>query len=138
MTRRYSDLIALPTFEERYKYLQLLGKVGDETFGFERYLNQVFYRSDRWKAIRNQVIIRDNGCDLGITDRIITGRFVVIHHMNPITVEDIKTMSSFLVDPEFLICCSDATHKAIHYGDANLLIKDPVIRMPNDTCPWRN
>lgn len=137
MTRRYSDLIALPTFEERFKYLQLLGKVGDETFGFERYLNQVFYRSDEWKRIRDDVIIRDNGCDLAIPERSIMSKFIVIHHMNPVTLDDIREMSPNLINPEFLICTTDVTHRAIHYGDFNSLIRDPIVRTPNDTCPWR-
>lgn len=137
MIRRYSDLIALPTFEERYKYLQLFGKVGADTFGFERYLNQVFYRSEKWKSIRREVIIRDNGCDLAMPDRSINGKFIVIHHMNPLTADDIENDSPFLTDPEFLICCTDMTHKAIHYGDFDSIAKDLIVRSPNDTCPWR-
>lgn len=142
--RRYSDLITFPTFEERYDYLRLFGKVGEDTFGFERYLNQTFYRSDKWKEIRREVILRDNACDLGMADRPILGlseldrryNFVVIHHMNPITKDDIIEMSPFLVDPQYLICCTDRTHRAIHYGNEELLIKDPVIRYPNDTTLW--
>ena len=117
--------------------MQLLGKVGDETFGFERYLNQVFYRSDEWKRIRDEVIIRDNGCDLAMQDRMITSRFIVIHHMNPITVQDIQEMTPRLADPEYLVCCTDMTHKAIHYGDFNSIMRDPIVRTPNDTSPWR-
>ena len=134
--RTYSELIALPTFEERFKYLQLNGRVGEETFGFDRYLNQVFYRSDEWRRIRDEVILRDNGCDLGVEGREIHGR-ILIHHMNPITKEDILKRSDYLLNPEYLICTVKSTHDAIHYGDENLLIKGPVERHKNDTCPWR-
>lgn len=135
--RTYSELITLPTFEERFKYLELGGKVGEETFGFDRYLNQVFYNSDEWKDIRDFVIVRDNGCDLGILDREIQGR-ILVHHMNPISKEDILKRSKFLLDPEFLICTIKNTHDAIHYGDESLLITAPIIRTKNDTCPWRH
>ena len=135
--RTYSELIKIPTFEERFKYLNLDGKVGEETFGFDRYLNQVFYKSDEWKSIRNEVIIRDNGCDLGIEDREIHGR-IIIHHMNPITVDDIIHRNEDILNPEYLICVTDNTHKAIHYGDEDLLIKDLIERTKNDTCPWRH
>lgn len=138
MIRRYTDLRAIPTFEERFKYLQMFGSVGRETFGFERYLNQMFYRTPEWKRVRREVILRDNGCDLGMPDREIQDRFIVIHHMNPITKDDILERSEFLLDPEYLICCTDLTHKAIHYGNEDLLIKDPIIRSPNDTTPWRH
>ena len=135
--RTYSELITLPTFEERYRYLRLNGRVGEDTFGFDRYINQEFYqRSQDWKKIRDHVIIRDLGCDLGIEGREIKGR-ILVHHMNPITKEDILRRTDYLLDPEFLICTMKNTHDAIHYGDENLLIKDPVIRRPNDTCPWR-
>lgn len=134
--RTYSELIQIPTFEERFQYLQLNGLVGKETFGFDRYLNQVFYRSAAWKRIRDQVIIRDNGCDLGIEDHAILGK-VLIHHMNPINEEDILNATSILLNPEYLICVSHNTHNAIHYGDENLLIKAPIIRTKNDTCPWK-
>ena len=134
--RTYSELIQIPTFEERFQYLQLNGLVGKETFGFDRYLNQVFYRSAAWKRIRDQVIIRDNGCDLGIEDHAILGK-VLIHHMNPINEEDILNVTSILLNPEYLICVSHNTHNAIHYGDENLLIKAPIIRTKNDTCPWK-
>ena len=135
--RTYSELIKIPTFEERFEYLNLDGKVGEETFGFDRYLNQVFYKSDEWKSIRNEVIIRDNGCDLGIEDREIHGR-IIIHHMNPITVDDIIHRNEDILNPEYLICVTDNTHKAIHYGDEDLLIKDLIERTKNDTCPWRH
>lgn len=133
---RYSELIQLPTFEERYRYLKLDGKVGVETFGFDRYLNQMLYKNPKWKSARDKVIIRDNGCDLGIEDRDIQGK-IYVHHMNPISIEDIENESEFLFDPEYLICSSHTTHNAIHYGDESLLILDPVERTKNDTCPWR-
>lgn len=134
--RTYSELITLPTFEERYRYLRLAGRVGEETFGFDRYLNQVFYKSEEWLSIRDHIIARDNGCDLGIEGREIRSR-IFIHHMNPITVDDILQRSDFLLNPEYLICTVKNTHDAIHYGDEDLLIKDPIERTKNDTCPWR-
>lgn len=134
--RCYSELIEIPTFEERFKYLQLNGSVGKDTFGFDRYMNQAFYQSKEWKRVRDLVILRDNGCDLGVDGYTIYGK-VLIHHMNPITVKDIATVSSFLMNPEYLICVSHTTHNAIHYGDENLIPKGPIIRTPNDTCPWR-
>lgn len=135
--RTYSELITIPTFEERYKYLKIGGKVGEETFGFERYLNQEFYKSTEWKSIRRQVIVRDLGCDLGIEGREIHGK-IIVHHMNPITIDDIVSASDFLLNPEYLICTLKSTHDAIHYGDESLLIKAPVERMKNDTCPWKH
>ena len=132
----YSELIALPTFEERYRYLRLRGSVGKDTFGFDRFLNQRFYRSAEWKRVRDQVIIRDNGCDLGIEDRMIPGK-VLIHHMNPITEKDIVHATDILLNPEYLICVSHVTHNAIHFGDENLLMPDLVVRTPYDTCPWK-
>ena len=134
--KTYSELILLPTFEERYRYLRLSGRIGDETFGFDRYLNQVFYRSQKWKSVRDFVIVRDNGCDLGVEGHEIHGR-IIIHHMNPITLEDIERESEFLLDPEFLITTIHNTHNAIHYGDESLLIQAPIERRKNDTCPWR-
>lgn len=134
--RTYSELIRLPTFEERYRYLQLKGRVGQDTFGFDRYLNQMFYKSDEWKAIRDYVILRDNGCDLGIPGREIYSK-ILIHHMNPITKEDILNRSDFLLNPEYLICTIKNTHDAIHYGDEGLLVRDPIQRTKNDTCPWK-
>lgn len=135
--RTYSELITLPTFEERFRYLQLNGRVGEDTFGFDRYLNQEFYqRSQEWKRVRDFVILRDNGCDLAIDDREIMGK-ILVHHMNPITKEDILQRSEFLLNPEYLICTMKSTHDAIHYGDESLLIKDHVERRPNDTCLWR-
>ena len=135
--RTYSELIKIPTFEERYAYLRLGGKVGEETFGFDRYLNQIFYKSYEWRSIRDEVIIRDNGCDLGIEGREIES-YILIHHMNPITKRDILDRSEFLLNPEYLICTIKNTHDAIHYGDENLLIKDPIVRRKYDTCPWRH
>lgn len=134
--RCYSELIEIPTFEERFRYLQLNGSVGKDTFGFDRYMNQAFYQSREWKRVRDFVILRDNGCDLGVDGYTIYGK-VLIHHMNPITVKDIATVSNFLMNPEYLICVSHTTHNAIHYGDENLIPKGPIIRTPNDTCPWR-
>lgn len=136
MIRTYSELIAFPTFEERYRYLRLDGQVGVETFGFDRWLNQRFYKDPEWLAARDIVIIRDGGCDLGIPGREIYSR-ILIHHMNPITKDDILRRSKFLLDPEYLICTIKNTHDAIHYGDEGLLILDPVVRSRNDTCPWR-
>lgn len=137
--RTYSELIKLPTFEERYRYLRLSGRVGEETFGFDRYLNQQFYKSDEWMSIRDYVIIRDNGCDLGIEDREIRGRNrILVHHMNPVTKDDILRRSKYLLDPEYLICTIKNTHDAIHYGDESLLIITPTERTRNDTCPWRH
>ena len=135
--RTYSELIQLPTFEERFDYLRLDGVVGKDTFGFDRYLNQQFYRSSEWKRIRNQVIVRDNGCDLGIDEYEIHGR-ILIHHMNPISIEDLQYMSDLLMDPEYLICVSHRTHNAIHYGDESLIVTAPIERSQNDTCPWRH
>lgn len=134
--RTYSELSKLKTFEERYRYLRLNGKVGEETFGFDRWLNQRFYKDPGWLSIRDKVIIRDNGCDLGIKDRKITGR-IIVHHMNPITKEDILRRSDFLLNPDYLICTVKNTHDAIHYGDDSLLINEFVERSRNDTCPWR-
>ena len=134
--RTYSELIRLPTFEERFRYLKLDGLVGKDTFGFDRYLNQEFYRSKEWKEVRDFVIVRDNGCDLGMDDYEIVGR-IYIHHMNPITVNDIVHSSDFLLNPDYLVCVSHNTHNAVHYGDENLLVTAPVERRKNDTCPWK-
>lgn len=135
--RTYSELITLPTFEERYKYLRLNGQVGESTFGFDRYMNQAFYRSQKWKSIRDFVIIRDCGCDLGVEGYDIHGK-IIIHHMNPLSMRDIETESDFLLNPDFLICTTHNTHNAIHYGDENLLVTAPIERTKNDTCPWRH
>lgn len=138
MIRTYSELIQIPTFIERYRYLRIGGRVGEDTFGFDRYLNQLFYNSDEWKAIRDHVIIRDNGCDLGMPDREIVGQKILIHHMNPISVEDIVKRSKYLLDPEYLISTVKNTHDAIHYGSENILIQMPPERTKNDTCPWKH
>lgn len=137
MIRTYSELSALPTFKERYEYLRLGGTVGEDTFGFDRYLNQIFYKSAEWQSVRREVIIRDNGCDLGLEGYEIRGK-ILIHHMNPIRVEDIVKRSEMLLNPEYLITTVLATHNAIHYGDATLLSILPKERSRNDTCPWRH
>jgi hypothetical protein len=136
MIRTYRELSRLRSFEERYKYLRLSGIVGESTFGFDRYLNQMLYRSSQWRKSRDNVIIRDNGCDLGVEDYAIQGR-IIIHHMNPITLEDIELERDIVFDPELLISTSHATHNAIHYGDESLLQSAPIERRKNDTCPWR-
>lgn len=138
MIRTYSELIQLPTFEERYEYCRVKGRVGEDTFGHDRYLNQNFYQNDpEWLRVRDYVIIRDNGCDLGVEGREIYGS-IIVHHLNPITANDIINRTKYLLDPEYLICTVKRTHDAIHYGDSSLLIKDPIVRRPNDTCPWRH
>ena len=135
--RTYSELITFNTFEERYRYLRLEGKVGEETFGFDRFINQYLYqRSQRWKETRRKVIMRDNGCDLGIEGRDIGGR-IIVHHMNVVTMDDLLNERDWIFDPEYLISTSHNTHNAIHYGDEDLLIKAPIERKANDTCPWR-
>ena len=136
MIRRYSELIRYDTFLDRYHYLNLVGQVGVETFGLDRYLNQTLYRSSKWRRTRDQVIIRDNGCDLGFKGFDIAGR-IIVHHINPLTVQDIEDDVDEIYDPEFLICCSFETHNAIHYGDERLLPALPVERRPGDTCPWK-
>lgn len=136
MIRTYKELIRIPTFEERFKYLQLAGRVGRKTFGHERYLNQVFYHSDEWKQIRNEIIARDEGCDLGIPGLEIHDR-IYIHHMNPIELEDFLEGTSSALDPNNLICCTYNTHLAIHYGDEKMLTSKPIERRKYDTCPWK-
>ena len=131
--------MSFKTFEERYRYLRLGGRVGDDTFGFDRYLNQVFYKSDIWRSVRNEVIIRDCGCDLGCIDHEIPdGVKILVHHMNPITKEDISFNTDFLTNPEYLITTIKRTHDAIHYGDDSLIFSMPIDRSPNDTCPWKS
>lgn len=137
MIRTYSELSTLSTFKERYEYLRLGGTVGEDTFGFDRYLNQIFYKSAEWQSVRREVIIRDNGCDLGLEGYEIRGK-ILIHHMNPICVDDIVKRSDMLLNPEYLITTVLATHNAIHYGDATLLSTLPKERSRNDTCPWRH
>lgn len=135
--RTYSELITLPTFEERFKYLKIGGRVGEETFGYDRIFNQKFYSSTEWKQLRHHIIVRDNGCDLGIKDRMIYGP-IYIHHINPILLDDIRNATDILLNPEYLISTSFPTHNAIHYGDERLIVKAPIERRPNDTCPWRH
>lgn len=134
--RCYKELSRIDNYEERFRYLKLVGQVGESTFGFDRYLNQIVYSSKRWKQVRNAVIIRDEGRDMGVEGYEIQGR-IVIHHMNPISIEDAEKDRDFIYDPEFLICVAPMTHNAIHYGDESLLPKGPVERFPNDMCPWR-
>lgn len=137
MIRTYTELSKLKTFEERFEYLCLNGEVGKETFGFDRIFNQKFYRSVEWRRIRDQVIIRDCGCDLGAPGHEIYGQRILIHHMNPISLEDLERRTEILMNPEYLITTIHNTHQAIHYGDADLLIKLPRERTKNDTCPWK-
>lgn len=137
MLRTYTELLKLNTFLERYEYLKLGGKVGEETFGFDRYLNQIFYKDPEWLEARDNVIIRDGGCDLGMPDREIKGK-ILVHHMNPVTKEQILRRDPVLFDPEYLICTIKSTHDAIHYGDGTLLMLDPIVRTKNDTCPWKH
>ena len=136
MIRTYSELSTLTSFKDRFRYLKLDGAVGEATFGFDRYLNQLFYRSQRWRKIRDGVIVRDCGCDLGIEGYEIY-KYAMIHHMNPITAKDIQDESDYLLNPEYLITTTQRTHNAIHYGDEDLLLTMPVERTQNDTCPWR-
>lgn len=135
--KTYSELITLPTFIERYRYLKLDGRIGEDTFGFDRYLNQVFYTSKEWRKLRNEIILRDNGCDLGVEGYDINDT-ILIHHINPITQKDILNRSDILMNPDYLICVTKSTHAAIHYGDESLLlVNTPIERRKNDTCPWR-
>ena len=137
--RTYSELITLETFEERFLYLKLDGSIGEDTFGFDRYLNQLFYRSPEWKQVRNFVITRDMGCDLAIPDHEIINQQILIHHMNPLTKEDIINKSDYLLNPEYLICTTKKTHNAIHYSDERILDQIvPIVRTKNDQCPWRH
>ena len=135
--RTYTELIKLPTFLDRFRYLKLDGVVANETFGFDRYLNQRFYKSAEWRRVRDQVIIRDQGCDLGVPGREIQGT-IIVHHMNPISIEDIERNPEVLFDPNTLICVSLDTHNALHYGDESILDQEVVVeRRPGDTTPWR-
>jgi len=136
IVRTYEELITYKTFEERYNYLRLIGKVGEETFGYDRYVNQMFYRSKEWKRVRDIVILRDNGCDLGVEGYDIYDK-VLIHHMNPISLNDIQFSSDYLMNPRYLITVSFNTHQAIHYGTQLNLITNPIERRPNDTSPWK-
>lgn len=137
MIRTYQELISIPTFEDRYKYCRVFGRVGEETFGFDRWLNQKFYSSPEWKELRRYVILRDEGNDMAHSDFPINGR-IYVHHLNPIAKKDILERSEFALNPDFFVCVSYDTHQAIHYGDESLL---PIFiipeRAPNDTCPWK-
>lgn len=134
--RTYNEMILLPTFEERYEYLRLGGMVGEETFGFDRYFNQAFYKSKEWLHARQEAIIRDNGCDLAIPDRRIFDH-IIVHHLNPITLSQLEEGGPELFDLRYLVCVSHNTHNAIHYGDDRLLVKSTITeRRPGDTCPW--
>lgn len=134
--KSYSECILLPTFLERYRYLQIGGFVGKETFGFDRYLNQMLYRTSEWKRFRREMILRDNGCDLGCEGYEIHGN-ILVHHLNPITVDDVVNRNPCIFDPNNVICTSLRTHNAIHYGDETNLITEPIVRKPYDTCPWK-
>ncbi len=136
MNRSYLELITLSTFEERFEYLKLDGIVGAETFGSHRWLNQILYRSREWRQIRDRIIMRDNGCDLGIEGRDIL-KYPYIHHLNPITKKQILDRDPALFDLENLITVSYETHQAIHYGDKSILMLDPIERFANDVAPWR-
>lgn len=136
--KTYSELITIPTFEERFKYLQLNGVVGRETFGYDRIFNQKFYTSREWRNFRNYIIDRDNGCDLGVEGyEIANGVQIFIHHINPITLEDIENNTELLLDPNNAITTIHRTHLAIHYSDKNLLVDKPITRTQFDTCPWK-
>ncbi len=136
LLKSYRNLILLPTILDRFEYLRIKANVGDPTFGFDRFINQDFYQSREWRQVRMKVIARDEGCDLGMPDYPIGGK-VIIHHINPITAEDIENASDLLFDLDNLICVSESTHNAIHFGDETLLPAEPIIRRPGDTCPWR-
>lgn len=136
MNKSYSELIQLHSFEDRFRYLNLNGTIADKTFGSMRWLAQKFYKSKEWEDIRNYVITRDSGCDLALINRTIFGK-PIVHHMNPITIQDVEERNSIAFDPEFLITVSHNTHNAIHYGSVECLTLDPIIRRPNDTCPWK-
>lgn len=138
MIKSYSHLLTLPTFEERFRYLKLGGAIGKETFGFDRYLNQTFYSTLEWRNFRRDMIVRDLGCDLGISDRPIGG-VIILHHINPISIADIRQRNiEIILNPENVICVSHNTHNAIHYGDESILTPSSLVeRRPNDTCPWR-
>lgn len=139
MIRTYTELIQLPDFISRYEYLRIGGKVGEDTFGYDRWLNQDFYTSKEWRKFRREIISRDLGCDLACKDRpFLQGETVIIHHMNPIDKNDILNHTEFLMDPEYVIATTNNTHNAIHYGDRSLLkVFEPVVRKQNDQCPWR-
>ena len=136
MIKTYSELMTIPTFLERYNYLRIGGRVGADTFGFDRYLNQILYHSDEWKSFRRDIIVRDNACDLACVGYNVYQR-ILVHHINPITVDDVLKRDPKIFDPENVITTSHNTHQAIHYGDEGLLIRAPTERTKNDTCPWK-
>lgn len=136
MNRSYSEMLSYDTYEARFNYLKLNGKVAGETFGSNRYLNQILYKDPEWRSTRDKIILRDGGCDLGIPGREIYGP-ISVHHINPITVEDVINRNPKVFDHDNLICTADLTHKAIHYSDESILITDPIVRTKNDTCPWK-
>lgn len=135
--KTYSELITLPTFRERFRYLKIGGQVGKSTFGFERYLNQTLYTSGEWRRFRRDMIVRDMGCDLAHEDYEIIGEPILVHHIDPITIDDVLNHNSKIFDPENVVCTRLNTHNAIHYGDESLLITEPIVRTKNDTCPWK-
>lgn len=137
MIKTYSELITYDLFLDRFRYLKLNGKVSEITFGAERYLNQAFYQSFEWRRLRKEIILRDFGRDLGVEGFEIGGN-ILIHHINPITIDDIREGNPMVFDPENLISTTKRTHNAIHYGDETLLNLGPIVRTPNDTCPWKN
>jgi hypothetical protein len=136
MRKTYSELITFDNFQDRFEYLRLRGYVGEETFGHDRYVNQALYSSPEWRQFRRRIIIRDNGCDLGILGHEIFDR-ILIHHLNPITLDDIVNRSYYIFDLDNVICVSHDTHNAIHYGDEQYLSTVPIERRPGDTCPWK-
>lgn len=137
-TKTYSEMLSYDNFDDRFEYLKLNGNVAEDTFGYNRFINQQFYKSKEWKRVRDQVIVRDNGCDLGIQDKPINGK-IYIHHMNPLVLDDISFSTDNLLDPEYLVCVSMNTHNALHYGNINNVKSNIIIeRQPNDTCPWKN
>ena len=136
--KRYSELIRLNSIEDRFNYLKIAASVGESTFGFSRYLNQALYRSKEWKDFKRKMVLRDNACDMALEGwDIPSGAILVLHHINPLTIEDIENRSDALFDPENVVCVSDRTHRAIHYGDISLINTLPITRRPNDTCPWK-
>ena len=138
MSKTYSELIQIPDYYDRFRYLMIGGTVGEDTFGSRRYLNQAFYRSKEWKQFRSHIITRDFGCDLGAEGHEILGELIIVHHLNPITIDDLIHGRSCLLDPENAVCTAELTHKAVHFGDETLLPQPFIERRPNDTCPWRH
>lgn len=136
MIKTYSELLSFKTFMDRYNYLKLSGKVGVETFGFDRYLNQMLYRSKRWKELRPKIITRDNACDMALEGYDIYDR-IIIHHMNPISIKDIEEDNDDIFNPEFLVCVSSRTHNPIHFGEERKAPEPIIQRRPNDMCPWK-